>query len=280
MKPCSEHVPLAHAGFTLVELMVVVAMVGLLATMLSPTMARTKPCSASFQCQNNLRQLAIAWKMYADDNNGRLVYNRDGLNAGKQSGNEAWVGGYLDFTSSSDNTNTAFLIDHGKCPYGAYLGLYVKTAQVFKCPADRSTAIMAGGVKPRVRSVSLNNQIGTGSRTWVTPSRYPLCTNFNQINSPVYSLLFLDEREDSINDGSFLTAPDTLYQVIDFPASYHNNAGGFSFGDGHTEIHHWKDPRTMPVLRPGVFLPLNINLPGDVDALWLAQRAAGVASYP
>ena len=280
MKPCSEQVPLARAGFTLVELLVVVALVGLLASMLAPTMARTQPNSASFQCLNNLRQLAFAWKMYADDNNGRLVYNRDGANTGKSSGSEAWVGGWLDYTSSSDNTNTALLIDHSRYPYSAFLGPYVRTPRIFKCPADRSTVPIAGERKPRVRSVSLNNQVGTGSRTWVTPSRYPLCTNFSQIKSPVYMFVFLDEREDSINDGSFLTDSDTPYQVIDFPASYHNNAGGFSFADGHTEIHHWKDPRTMPVLLPGQFLPLNVNLPGDVDALWLAQHAAGIASLP
>src|ERR1019366_7572811 len=74
MKPCSAHVAPARVGFTLVELLVLVGMLGLLATMLGPAMARTKPNSASFQCQNNFRQLAFAWKMYADDNNGSLVF--------------------------------------------------------------------------------------------------------------------------------------------------------------------------------------------------------------
>ena len=68
--------------------------------------------------------------------------------------------------------------------------------------------------------------------------------------------------------------------MVKYPASYHNNAGGFSFADGHSEIHPWKDPRTMPVLRPGQILTLNVSLPGDVDVLWLAQHGAGVASYP
>jgi len=160
------------------------------------------------------------------------------------------------------------------------LGPYIKTPLAFKCPADRSTAPMAGGAQPRVRSISMNNFVGTGSRTWNTFSRYALCTRFEQIKSPGYMFVFLDEREDSINDGCFITDPDTRYIIIDYPASYHNNAGGFSFADGHSEIHRWKDSRTMPVLRPGQYLPLNVNLPGDVDVLWLAQRSAGVASYP
>ena len=280
MKLCSEHVALARAGFTLVELVVVVAMVGLLATMLAPTLARTKPNSASFQCQNNLRQLAFAWKMYADDNSGNLVYNRDGM-VGYSAGNEAWVGGWRYDIPGTDSTNTGSLIDHNKYPYCAFLGPYIKTPLPFKCPADRSTAPMAGGPMPRVRSVSMNNHVGTESRTWTANSiKYPVCTKFDQIKSPAYMFVVLDEREDSINDPSFFSDPDTPYQVVDWPASYHNNAGGFSFADGHSEIHRWKDPQTMPVLRPGQYLPLNVNLPGDVDVLWLAQRAAGVASYP
>jgi prepilin-type processing-associated H-X9-DG protein len=243
-------------------------------------MAGTKPNSASFQCQNNLRQLAFAWKMYADDNNGNLVYNRDG-GGGKSLGNEAWVGGWLDFSSSTDNTNTGLLIDHNQYPYGAYFGPYIKTPLAFKCPADKSTALMADGPQPRVRSVSMNNHVGTESRTWTANSvKYPVCTKCDQIKSPGYMFVFLDEREDSINDGCFMSDPDTLYQVVDWPASYHNNAGGFSFADGHSEIHRWKDPQTMPVLHPGQYLTININLPGDVDVLWLAQHAAGVASYP
>jgi prepilin-type processing-associated H-X9-DG protein len=279
MKPHSEHVPLARVGFTLVELVIIVALVGLLASMLAPAMARTKPNSASFQCQNNLRQLAFSWKMYADDNNGSLVYNRDG-NVGYSAGNEAWVGGWLEYTTNPDSTNTGLLIDHTKYPYCAFLGPYIKTPLAFKCPADRSTARTAGGTMPRVRSVSMNNYVGTGSRTWTTPSRYALCTRFEQIKLPGCMFVFLDEREDCINDGSFATDPDTRYQLIDFPASCHNNAGGFSFADGHAETHRWKDRRTMPVLQPGQILTLNINLPGDVDLLWLAQHAAGSLSYP
>src|ERR1017187_8810342 len=204
MKHCSEHGLLPRAGFTLAELVVVVAMVGLLASMLAPTLARTKPNSASFQCQNNLRQLACAWKMYADDNHGNLVYNGEG--GGYSAGTAAWAGGWMDYSSRTDNTNTALLIDHDKYPYCAFLGPYLKTPLAFKCPADRSTALMAGGPMPRVRSVSMNNCVGTGSITW---SRYgvsfPRCSNFAQIKLPAYMFVLLDEREDSINDGCFET---------------------------------------------------------------------------
>ncbi len=90
----------------------------------------------------------------------------------------------------------------------------------------------------------------------------------------------LDEREDSINDGWYATNPDVLYQLVDYPAAYHGNAAGFAFADGHSEVHRWRDPRTYPVLQPGQNLQLNVNLPGDKDVTWIAQRSAGLAIYP
>jgi len=218
--------------------------------------------------------------MYADDNRGQLVYNRDGQTAGKSAGQEAWVGGWLDFSTSTDNANTDFLINHERYPYAAYLGQYVKTPSVFKCPADKSVAPAGGVTQPRCRSISMNCYVGTESRSWTSPSKYLVCSNITSIAYPTLMYVFLDEREDSINDGWFGSDPDVLYQLIDYPASYHNNACGFSFADGHSEIHKWLDGRTMPVLLKGQLLPLNVNLPGDRDVLWEAQHSAGAVVYP
>jgi prepilin-type processing-associated H-X9-DG protein len=161
------------------------------------------------------------------------------------------------------------------------LGSYVKNPLAYKCPADHSMASMAGGAKPRVRSISMECHLGMGGRTWTANStKYPLCTKMVSIKSPVYKFVTLEEREDSINDGWYATDPDTLYQIVDYPADYHNFATSFSFADGHAEVHKWKDHRTTPVLQAGVPLTLNANLPGDKDILWLAQRAAGVPTYP
>ena len=60
--------------------------------------------------------------------------------------------------------------------------------------------------------------------------------------------------------------------LVDFPASYHNGAGGLNFADGHSEIHKWIDPRTTPVLKRGVELTLNISSPDNRDIIWLQER--------
>jgi prepilin-type processing-associated H-X9-DG protein len=60
--------------------------------------------------------------------------------------------------------------------------------------------------------------------------------------------------------------------MVDYPASYHNNAAGFAFADGHSEIKKWTDPRTTPVLRKGQSLQLNVPQPNNRDILWIQDR--------
>jgi prepilin-type N-terminal cleavage/methylation domain-containing protein/prepilin-type processing-associated H-X9-DG protein len=278
--PARQRVGGAWGAFTLVELLVVIAIIALLAALLLPTLARAKIKTQGVYCMNNTKQIVLSWLMYADDNNGRLVYNTDGQYAGQQLGNESWVAGWLTFDSRADNTNTAMLINHVRYPFGAYLGPYVQALGAFKCPADKSTAPMVGGPMPRVRSLSMNCYVGDESRTLAASSNYTLCTKSAQITSPVDMYVVLDEREDSINDGWFGINPDVQYQLGDYPASYHGKAAGFSFADGHSEIHKWMDARTVPPIQQGEQLAHYVVLPGDKDVLWLAQHAAGVSSYP
>jgi len=153
-----------------------------------------------------------------------------------------------------------------------YMG---NSAAVFKNPADRSKDPTSK--RPRVRSVSMNGYMGlnhpyTGGYTMMTKTAH--------IRKPSKTFVFLEEREDSINDGWFAvdmggydpSSPGS-FTIVDYPASYNNGACAFAFTDGHAEIHKWVDPRTVPKLKPGVPLTLGAGSPRNRDVDWLQDHS-------
>jgi len=60
-------------GFTLIELLVVIAIIALLMAILMPALKRAKEQGERAVCLSNLKQLGLAWILYADDNEDKLV---------------------------------------------------------------------------------------------------------------------------------------------------------------------------------------------------------------
>jgi len=95
---------------------------------------------------------------------------------------------------------------------------------------------------------------------------------------PSMTFVLLDEREDSINDGYFVVdmagfpGTGSSYKIVDYPASYHNGAATFAYADGHSDIHRWSDPRTMPTLSKAN-IPLNVPSPNNQDVFWMQERS-------
>ena len=93
------------AGFTLIELVVVIAIVSILASLLVPGLSKAKAKGQQILCLNNYRQLQLCWHMYADDNNEALTPNAT-LSSGNREGfiatPDTWINGnaYTDTTSS------------------------------------------------------------------------------------------------------------------------------------------------------------------------------------
>jgi prepilin-type N-terminal cleavage/methylation domain-containing protein/prepilin-type processing-associated H-X9-DG protein len=277
-----ERVPSRYAGFTLIELLVVIAIIAILAGMLLPGLTKAKQKGDGVVCLNDLKQLQLAWFMYASDNNDKLAPNL-GL-AFPQTTDNTWVRGVLnldgDGVGNSDNTNLLNL-------QASLLYPYLKSVAVFKCPADHSTATIKGIRYPRVRSLTMNNWLGRylpdgslGEVGFPGDEVYRINVKLSQLTDPppLRTFVFIDEREDSINDGVFYVGmgrrgSDAYW--IDLPAAYHNRAAGLSFADGHAEIKKWLDPRTIPPMISDHSAGLDFPSPNNPDIAWLQDRATG-----
>ena len=211
----------------------------------------------------------LAWRIYTDDNNDKLCAAEDNVAPGRPN----WFSGWIDFTSAPVNWNITN--DMIKSPLWEYTG---HSRDIFKCPADHATVKVGSQRLPRVRSNSMSQVFGNGS--WLPKPPYRTYSKYGDMTDPSPSMVWvlLDEHPDSINDAAFanqMVTAATLASahIIDFPASYHNGACGFSFADGHSEIKKWQDKRTVAPVKYNGQLSLNVASPNNKDVLSASKRA-------
>jgi prepilin-type N-terminal cleavage/methylation domain-containing protein len=256
-------------GFTLIELLVVIAIIAILAAMLLPALAKAKQQAQGVKCLSNLKQLSLGWMTYCGDFNNSVPPN-GGLGQGEDSlKGGMWVDGNMqDVTPPVPATNTTYITT-------AIMYPYVNSPLVYRCPADVSTADIPSGTYhpyggpgvPRSRSVSMNGWICSGNSIATSNPGADLTVfaKGSDITRPAATWLIWDENPATIDDGAAENTPgSTTWENP--PATYHNNANGLSFADGHAIIRQWHD---QAILGKAVTSTTTAPLDGGKDLQWL-----------
>ena len=227
-----------RSAFTLIELLVVIAIIAVLATMVLGSLHRAKSQALAVACLNNFKQITLAWTLYVDDHEDRLVPNTP-ANVWKPDGRwyPSWALGRSRY-GDADGTNVNYLIGQREGSLGPYLGM----DRVFKCPADRSLSKMADGRSyPRLRSYSMNRFMAS---VWPeTGVYYAYMTRSDITSGPRREVcVFMDIHEDHLDTCNYsMTLDYSTGQFETLPASRHNGKGVLSYADGSAEIHRWQD---------------------------------------
>ena len=230
-------------GFTLLELLAVIATIAILAALLLPVLSRAKIKAQRTACLSNLHQLGVAWVLYYTENADLLAESYPIHNQ------YAWVEGDMSLTNEAAD---AGLLQEGTLYH------YAQNAAVYHCPADQSTVLVNGALLPRVRSYSMNcfmggRDPGLGAIPASADGYVLYFTKNSELQRPSEMWVLLDEDERSINDGFFLTDP-RAQAWLDFPpvSPYrHGYSYALNFADGHSEVWRYRDNRSLLVRGTG-----------------------------
>jgi len=217
-------------GFTLIELLVVIAIIAVLMAILMPALNRVREQGKRAVCLNNLKQLAMVWIMYADDNddvlvNGAIGYSNSNQSWGDHTNEVAWV----DRIERTDWDAALQAIRDGA------LWPYLKDVKIYRCPTGRRGEALTYAIMFSMNAVC---------HTEVQGVLGACIKKRAEIHNPAppYRIVFIDE--------GWMT-PDayavnyTTEQWWDDPPVRHGDGTTLSFADGHSEHWKWKGTDTI-----------------------------------
>jgi prepilin-type N-terminal cleavage/methylation domain-containing protein/prepilin-type processing-associated H-X9-DG protein len=251
-------------GFTLVELLVVIGIIGLLISILLPALSNAKKQGQMVKCLSNMRQLAMATLTYCNNNKYALPGPAEGGD-----GSPPTQKNRHDFVFWMPPTGAAPYKDVDQSALTPYIGTNGKfPVEIMHCPADvvAEHQSVYNGRPPYPFSYSMNAFISGSNNSrdtkpdknnpWVNPK----CKKLSQVRNATRKVWFFDESERTINDGMFAPEADTSDTIADRHEIRRNDSsqtgrmtngrGNVAFCDGHAEFTPREDVHNMKNWHP------------------------------
>jgi len=210
-------------GFTLIELLVVIAIIAVLLAILLPSLNRAREMGKRIACLNNLKNLAVVWHMYADDNDEKVP-------SGHTSGKECWVD-HTELEYFRNPEDQVLAIKRGLLyPYCG------EDIDVYRCPTATS-------VEMRTYSMPDSFQYDhPGAALHAGATRSMLIRKRTDLARPAERMLFLDEGFCTPTTWSIFYTQSQWWDPVPIR---HGVGTTIVFGDGHGEYWKWRDQRTI-----------------------------------
>lgn len=213
----------ARRGFTLIELLVVIAIIAILMAVLMPALNRAKEQGKRAACLSNLRQMMLAWTMYADEYEGNII-NGNTSTGGHNKDGTCWVywpGRGATEQARINGIQTGLLYEY--CP----------SIDLYKCPT---------GIRGEVVTYAIVDSMNGYDA--IPGAEGHIIKNRMQIKRPGERFVFLDEGRLSPASWTIWYDQERWWDQI---TARHGDGTNVSFADGHSEYCKWKDPRTIEI---------------------------------
>jgi prepilin-type N-terminal cleavage/methylation domain-containing protein len=236
----------AFHGFSLVELLVVVAIIALVAAMMLPTLSKARQQASWAKCLSNQRQMASAFHMYTADNVERIVQMADyESGAVIYPGGGFWGGPIIPPNSWTGPSDALYAVQKGLASSNAFY-FYCNAVDVYHCPGDvriQNTPFRNDPHGWAFDSYSRTQNLGgdPSEDYWGAGATF---TKMSAIPMPGSTFAMLEDADwRGYNVGTWVVdwAGDT-FDWQDPPAMSHIDVNSVAFADGHAELHKWTDP--------------------------------------
>ena len=241
---------MSRKAFTLIELLVVIAIIAVLMAILLPSLRLAREQARSIYCRSNVRTLTLAWIMYKDANDGKLV----GAHPNSDS-RSPWVRLPPDWRNSSVEEKKQYIKQ-------GLLWPFVKNIETYRCPSDRRKNSEYHEYAYRTYSIAggMYGVPPTGSSRWeIIP-----CLRYSDIKTPATKYVFLAECDPrGVNSGCWVLRPKSRRWVDPFGIWHTRNRSTLGFADGRVEMHRWHSETLIEWNELALWEPQNFSFHRD-----------------